>query len=260
MCGTAFEQSKATRKVVTRKPTWATGMRTDMGDAGGGARTRLQSNMRHVLLVRGSDPIDLSPDRTVVFGRIGSGSDIEIRSTDVERHHAQLAFDGNAPILRDLGGEQGTRVNGQIIKEHGLQDGDEIRMGPFTATYRRMTGDEGGIEVKKQGGSELPPETIVAGYLENMSMRDLLTALDITQKTGVLELDGEGVKGTLYFKEGEVQCASCVDRDFGEMEDEEALGRLLSMTHGRFSCRIDRQGAPSRTIRRRGRDLVEDYL
>ena len=65
---------------------------------------------------------------------MGRGSKVAIRLEDegISRRHASLIVRGNSAILCDLASANGSRVNGKIIKETELRDGDKIRLGPTT--------------------------------------------------------------------------------------------------------------------------------
>ncbi|MCZ6794597.1 MAG: FHA domain-containing protein, partial [Planctomycetota bacterium] len=47
----------------------------------------------------------------------------------VSRQHAELTYDGDSVQLRDLGGKNPIRVNGEDVHEHELLDGDRISIG-----------------------------------------------------------------------------------------------------------------------------------
>ena len=73
--------------------------------------------------------------RTVVAGgavlTIGRGSDNTISLTDdrVSRHHARLQARDGLLILTDLDSTNGTRVNGSLIREVAIGDGDVLEVG-----------------------------------------------------------------------------------------------------------------------------------
>jgi phosphoserine phosphatase RsbU/P len=58
-----------------------------------------------------------------------STADLHLRPVDVSREHAEIAWDGDRYVLRDVGSSQGTYVNGRRILKHSLADGDRIRLG-----------------------------------------------------------------------------------------------------------------------------------
>jgi hypothetical protein len=54
---------------------------------------------------------------------------IQIDAPSVSRKHAEIALRENGYVLRDLGSENGTLVNGESITEHPLTDGDHLQFG-----------------------------------------------------------------------------------------------------------------------------------
>ncbi|MCE5229096.1 FHA domain-containing protein [bacterium] len=63
---------------------------------------------------------------------VGRGTDNMIRLTDwlVSRHHAVIEKRGKEYVIRDLQSWRHTTVNGQMVKEAVLHDGDAIGFGP----------------------------------------------------------------------------------------------------------------------------------
>lgn len=72
--------------------------------------------------------------------RIGRGADADIRLEDpgVSRHHAEIRIAGNDVVLRDLGSTNGTYVNGTLVAEHPLRDGNVITVGSTNLTFRSV--------------------------------------------------------------------------------------------------------------------------
>ncbi len=54
---------------------------------------------------------------------------IQIDAPSVSRKHAEIALRDNCYVLRDLGSENGTIVNGETITERPLADGDRLQFG-----------------------------------------------------------------------------------------------------------------------------------
>jgi pSer/pThr/pTyr-binding forkhead associated (FHA) protein len=75
-------------------------------------------------------------DRPVLLvGRHGE-CDVQIKSSKVSRKHCCLAEvdgEGGQPVLaiRDLESTNGTRINGDIVAEGRVQEGDELTIGAF---------------------------------------------------------------------------------------------------------------------------------
>ena len=66
-------------------------------------------------------------------GRMSLGSsadnDIQLNSTFISRHHAQIISGAEDCILGDLSSTNGTYVNSNRIKRHALREGDAITIG-----------------------------------------------------------------------------------------------------------------------------------
>jgi DNA-binding winged helix-turn-helix (wHTH) protein len=71
-----------------------------------------------------------------VIGR-GHDSVLWIDHTAVSRHHARILVSGDTALIEDLGSKNGTLVGGEPVSGRvPLSDGDEIRIGPATMTFR----------------------------------------------------------------------------------------------------------------------------
>lgn len=66
-------------------------------------------------------------------------NDLPIDQESVSRHHARLTFDGADYWLQDLNSTNGTYVNDDLIREHRLNDGDQIHIGRSILKF--MTGE-----------------------------------------------------------------------------------------------------------------------
>jgi len=73
-------------------------------------------------------------DETVTIGRVPD-STIPIEDARVSRHHAEVKPATEGFVLRDVGSMNGTLVNGVSVKEHLLQDGDEIGVGSTSLRF-----------------------------------------------------------------------------------------------------------------------------
>jgi serine/threonine protein kinase len=68
--------------------------------------------------------------------------DIDLVDQSVSRPHAELILQDDSWILRDLGSENGTTINGRLIKkEKVLKDGDRIGFGNTLMIFRRNSGE-----------------------------------------------------------------------------------------------------------------------
>jgi pSer/pThr/pTyr-binding forkhead associated (FHA) protein len=66
---------------------------------------------------------------------------IWLDSAKVSRHHARVLVRGTSTTIEDLGSKNGTFVRGsRISAPTALEAGDEVRIGPFTLTFRVARG------------------------------------------------------------------------------------------------------------------------
>jgi hypothetical protein len=71
---------------------------------------------------------DLDVGRGRVLGRATS-CDYLIHDPTVSNRHAELVRLDDGWLIRDLGSRNGTRVNGWLVKEQRLRDGDTLTFG-----------------------------------------------------------------------------------------------------------------------------------
>lgn len=65
---------------------------------------------------------------TVLIGRATEAA-VRLSDTSVSRRHAEIRPQGDGWVVVDLGSTNGTRVNGAVVTERRLQDGDAITVG-----------------------------------------------------------------------------------------------------------------------------------
>jgi CheY-like chemotaxis protein len=92
------------------------------------------------------------------------------------------------------------------------------------------------------------------GSLSEISLVDLLQVLRMNRRSGLLQLELDGRRGTLFLSEGEV-----VDAEVGRFRGEKAFCRTLAWQEGRFEFRPQPVGVPP-LIRRPGENLVLEGL
>jgi DNA-binding winged helix-turn-helix (wHTH) protein len=87
---------------------------------------RLVWGAREVPLAEGENLLGRDPDTAV-----------PIDDATVSRHHARIVIDGGSARLEDLASKNGTWLGGRrIASSELLSDGDQIRVGPATLTFR----------------------------------------------------------------------------------------------------------------------------
>jgi pSer/pThr/pTyr-binding forkhead associated (FHA) protein len=62
---------------------------------------------------------------------IGRAAECEVRlaDTSVSRRHAEIRAAGDGWTVVDLGSTNGTKVNGAVVSERRLKDGDTVSVG-----------------------------------------------------------------------------------------------------------------------------------
>ena len=92
--------------------------------------------MPSLFVIRGNDQgvrFDLTPG-TMKVGR-DSSNDVQLHDTEVSRHHAELAWNGEDFTLHDRNSSNGTFVNGARVREHRLSSGDQVQIGSTLMLY-----------------------------------------------------------------------------------------------------------------------------
>lgn len=143
--------------------------------------------------------------------------DLSLDHISVSGEHALITTIRNDSFLQDLGSTNGVRVNGRLIKNHHLQDGDEINIAIFnmkfryepwvmpdsswvptvTRTIKHMTSvdhDRGNDTVLEVGNNEsegLSRNVTSNRMFDNFVVKqDALQEQDSEKRTGVLRLMG----------------------------------------------------------------------
>jgi len=88
----------------------------------------------------------------------------------------------------------------------------------------------------KQG----PEQRRFYGELEQMSVTDLLQAMEMGKKSGRLVIQGDGIIGQMVFTGGRV-----IDANTGEIRGEEAVYRILGWDRGAFEIHFGAQDGPN---------------
>lgn len=197
-----------------------------------GASMRHEAWKRYLLVRIGAAPQEIDPGETLTIGR-GAECALAIPSQRVSRIHAEIFWDDKQPVLKDLGSENGTLVNGRTIREHRLEDADEIRIGPFSCVYRCVNGQ--GSVGKILQALDSKAETIVSedtlrGDLEQVSLVEVLGMLERSERTGTLEVyDTDRCDGVIVVDAGRPAHA-----EVQEQTGTEAVFAMLGEEQGRF--------------------------
>ena len=96
----------------------------------------------------------VSTSNAIRLGR-AADNDLVIAHPSVSAHHAELHFDGEQFLLRDLSSSNGTFVNGERVTSTTLQDGDTVHLGPVALKF-----DNGQLQIHVELESDDPtPDT-----------------------------------------------------------------------------------------------------
>jgi len=83
-----------------------------------------------VPLIRGTAPIIALHRPVLLIGR-HIECDVRIDRPKISRRHCCVAIAYDRVLIRDLGSRNKVRVNGQVVEEARLQNGDEVAIGPI---------------------------------------------------------------------------------------------------------------------------------
>ncbi|MCO5168102.1 MAG: FHA domain-containing protein [Planctomycetes bacterium] len=206
----------------------------------------LSQQKRHLLVRVGAPPIELREGVEVRVGR-SRECDVVIQSPRVSRVHALLLWQEAAPAVRDLASQNGVWVNGAQVREARLDDGDELTIGPFACTYRRIDAIGSMAELQalldSQADTQEVEATAMSGRLAEVKLYEVLETLAALGRSGTVEVFGPwGDEGRVGVLEGQPVWAS-----LGDLAGRAALEALLEWTEGHFRF--------SRAVEARPRDV-----
>ena len=90
----------------------------------------------------------MSTSNAVRLGR-AADNDLVIAHPSISAHHAELHFDGEQFLLRDLSSSNGTFVNGERVTSATLNAGDIVHLGPVALEFR-----DGQLQIRVDYDSE----------------------------------------------------------------------------------------------------------
>lgn len=196
---------------------------------------------RHYLVPALGEPQLLDSSKgTVAFGR-DEGCEFRLASTKVSRRHAELLFSKAEKVyVRDLNSQNGTFVNDEkLTNERALEDGDELRMGDFAVTYRKLGPGEDAGKLTLKANETAVMETIkveagddgaLTGDVSILPIGEVLRRLGSIRATGALNIDVNGMRGLIMLADGKPTTGS-----YAGLEGPPAVTAMASLTKGHFS-------------------------
>lgn len=182
------------------------------------------------------DLIILQPGEVFTFGR-GDACDHKIDSKMVSRRHARVHWAGTdppTPELVDLDSKNGITINGVPVQRRVLEDGDEVQIGPFSATLRVLSANDGlrkqlaqvdrlsatMVTTRRLGGEvKLVPPAWLLGHLER------------SKESGTLSVQTHDGKGYVTLISGVAIAAGWGD----DVTGVDAIRAVARVTEGRFT-------------------------
>jgi len=106
---------------------------SQMGDVVRDLMSRSQRDRAYLIVLQGSNVGEMYrlEGGEAVLGR-GTAATIRLGDDGISRRHAKIVVAGNVVKIEDLGSANGTLVNGALIQQSALKDGDKIQLGSTT--------------------------------------------------------------------------------------------------------------------------------
>jgi ABC-type multidrug transport system ATPase subunit len=145
-------------------------------------------------------PVRLSLERSLTVGREAMSGQVVLDHPNVSRRHAEFEVATGCVVLRDLGGTNGTYVNGALLRgARSLAPGDRIDIGPFgfmfDGTALRSVRWAGNVELLVQGISYNVSERLTSGSLKRV-LQSVSMRIRPSEFVGIIGANGSG-KSTL---------------------------------------------------------------
>ena len=84
---------------------------------------------------------EIASDQDVVIGR-SVGCNLRLDDSEVSRQHSKISHSGEDFVLKDLGSANGTRVNGHVLTERVLCNGDNLQFGSSVLLFQLAENDQ----------------------------------------------------------------------------------------------------------------------
>jgi DNA-binding winged helix-turn-helix (wHTH) protein len=142
-----------TARFIRTIPRYGYAFHGDARDAAGAVRSAPSTSDTGPRLLNADNQWQLS-DGPNLLGR-DADCVVQINSPAISRHHARIVVSGADVTLEDLDSKNGTYLNDRAI--HGpvvIQEGDEIRVGSVTMTFRRRQAVDSTISLRRRGSDD----------------------------------------------------------------------------------------------------------
>ncbi len=129
----------------------------------------------------------------------GDGMDVVIDNVSVSRRHAELRLEGDHWVVRDLGGGNGTFLNGKRVEgDRALKPGDEISFGKFSLFFDHVPA-EPVVEVRTAPAASVQSTgTLLLQPEEMAKLREAMTQ----KRQAHLQWEASGKKGVYHLTKG----------------------------------------------------------
>ena len=106
---------------------------SQMGDVVRDLMSRAKRDRAYLIVLQGSNVGEMYRLEAgeCVIGR-GTAATVRLGDDGISRRHARILVAGNVVKIEDLGSANGTLVNGALIQQSALRDGDKIQLGSTT--------------------------------------------------------------------------------------------------------------------------------
>jgi hypothetical protein len=187
-------------------------------------------------------PVELKIDKAYRIGR-GGGNEFYLPDYHASREHAEISWNGEAFVLKDLNSSNGTLVNGEKVVEKVLEPGDEVQIGMHVLKLRAEDSATVVEDFERQSKQVQEWKTAVgsaygeggfSGSLAEVALPQIIQVLEGGKKTGRLLITCIGATGSIFLKEGRVVAASYESENEGTFDDHEAFYRMITLDDGVF--------------------------
>jgi two-component system cell cycle response regulator len=124
--------------------------------------------------------VELEPGREAVIGRRAEAT-VFVQDDGVSRRHASVTAGMGEAILRDLGSQNGTYVEGQRVEEARLSDGQRFQLGAHT-TLKFVWSDDVEAEYQRKLAQGALMEPLTGLYNRRYFMERLTSELAAAQR------------------------------------------------------------------------------